>query len=416
MLNVLINAYSISPSWGSELGMGWNWVINIAKYCNVFVITEEEWKDEILRVVNNLPQKNNIHFYFNPVSQKVRDMCSNQGDWRFYWYYEKWQKRTLSIAKNIIAKYHIDVMHQLNMIGFREPGYLWKIKGIPLVWGPVGGVGSVPTPYLKNTGWKINLFFRLKNLISNLQFRYHPRVREAIKRSAIIAATKPAQEEFLKVYGKEVPLINETGTDSYECNIDKKSLNDNGRFNLLWVGKFDFRKRLDLALKAVAESNNPNIHLTICGSGSKEQVDGCKKLAEELGISDRLTWMGNIQHSLINEIMSASDLFLFTSIDDATSTVILEAISANLPILSFNACGFGPIVRSFAGKTIELTTPVQSVKDFANEINYFYNNRDCLREISKQEQLMAYTLSWDYKARKVLEIYNSVIQKAKMDN
>jgi hypothetical protein len=26
----------------------------------------------------------------------------------------------------------------LNMIGYREPGYLWKLN-VPFVWGPMGG-------------------------------------------------------------------------------------------------------------------------------------------------------------------------------------------------------------------------------------------------------------------------------------
>ena len=75
MLNVLVNAYAISPSWGSEPGMGWNWVVNLARYCNVYVITEGEWQQDILDAVANLPQQNNLHFYFNPVSEKIRRMC-----------------------------------------------------------------------------------------------------------------------------------------------------------------------------------------------------------------------------------------------------------------------------------------------------------------------------------------------------
>ena len=68
-------------------------------------------------------------------------MCWNQGDWRFYKYYKKWQWKTYLIAKEICAEVNIDVLHQLNMIGFREPGYLWKLSkenGVPFVWGPIG--------------------------------------------------------------------------------------------------------------------------------------------------------------------------------------------------------------------------------------------------------------------------------------
>lgn len=100
MLNVLVNAYAVSPAWGSEPGMGWNWVVNLAQYCNVFVITEGEWRTEIEETVEKLPQRGNLHFYFNPVSERVRRMCWNQGDWRFYWHYRKWQNARLpSLAK-----------------------------------------------------------------------------------------------------------------------------------------------------------------------------------------------------------------------------------------------------------------------------------------------------------------------------
>ena len=65
-----------------------------------------------------------MHFYYNPVSEEIRRMCWNQGDWRFYFHYNKWQQKTLAIAKQIIKEQNIDIVHQLNMIGFREPGYL----------------------------------------------------------------------------------------------------------------------------------------------------------------------------------------------------------------------------------------------------------------------------------------------------
>ncbi|WP_275564360.1 hypothetical protein [Bacteroides faecichinchillae] len=162
--------------------MGWNWVINIARYCNVYVITEGEFKDNIEEAVMLLPQKDNLHFYYNPLPDKVRQMCWNQGDWRFYWYYRKWQQKTLQIAKGIIADNRIDVVHQLNMIGFREPGYLWKIEGIPFVWGPIGGMELMPLSFLKGTSMSQYTKAWVKNVINDWQRKHHPRVLQAIHR------------------------------------------------------------------------------------------------------------------------------------------------------------------------------------------------------------------------------------------
>ena len=194
MLKVLVNAYACSPNMGSEPGMGWNWVSNIANYCELFIITEEEFRDKIEAVVSTLPQGKNMHFFFVPVPQEVRDMCWNQGDWRFYGHYRKWQKKVLMVAQQICSVQKIDIVHHLNMIGFREPGYLWKMKGYKYVWGPVGGMETMPVAYLKGAGAKSILFNLLKNIINTMQYRFQPRVLKAAKRAdAIVAATRGCQ-------------------------------------------------------------------------------------------------------------------------------------------------------------------------------------------------------------------------------
>lgn len=411
MLNILINAYAVSPNWGSEPGMGWNWIINIAKYCNVYVITEGEWKDEIIEAVKCLPQRDNLHFYFNPVDPKIRRICWNQGDWRFYWYYRRWQKKTLEIAREIIANNKIDVIHQLNMIGFREPGYLWKIKDIPLVWGPVGGMNSISSVYRDGLSMRQQVFIIIKNIISDLQLRIHPRVRKMINHSYMIGAVKSVADKMTKYYNKTIPLINETGT--YIENQTEQFINNysSGKLNVLWVGRLIPTKRLDIALKSIAYTNNTDIRLTVCGVGSEETEEKYKSLIRQLGIEGQVDWKGKVEHSKILDIMRESNLFFMTSIADATSTVIVEAISVGLPILSFNACGFGALVKSFAGETIELSNPEQSAKEFANKLNYFFNNRHILKNISENQINNRHILSWEYKAETMHKIYSQLAAK-----
>ena len=113
MLSILINAYACSPNMGSEPGMAWNWCVNLANHCELHIITEGEFRDKIDAVLPTLPQGKNMHFYYNPVSDRIRSMCWNQGDWRFYIHYEQWQRKTLEIAKTILKKNHIDIIHQL---------------------------------------------------------------------------------------------------------------------------------------------------------------------------------------------------------------------------------------------------------------------------------------------------------------
>lgn len=412
MLNILINAYAIAPNWGSEQGMGWNWVINIAKYCKCYVITEGEWQKEIEEAVKQLPQKDNIIFYYNPVSEKVRKMCWNQGDWRFYYYYRLWQKKTLKIAKEICKEHRIDVIHQLNMVGFREPGLLWKIKGIPYVWGPVGGMENIPTSYLKNASLKQSLFCRIKNTINTIQYKFQPNVRRAIKHSdALISAVKGVEQVFKNVYNRDSILINETGCNITPSTYNRKAAKENNStFNIIWVGKFDFRKQLEIALYTIAKLKALNIKLHICGSGSETQIKKYRDLCNKLNISDKCLWHGKTENKKVLELMQEMDIFFFTSINDLTSTVVLEAIQNSLPIICHDICGFGNIVDNRIGRKIALKTPNDSINDFADAIKELYNNRQILVNMQENFSYVAEKLTYEYKAKKICYIYNEIVK------
>lgn len=409
-LNVLINAYAVSPTWGSEQGMGWNWVINLAKYCHLDVITEGEWHNEIEETLSTLPQHKNLTFHYLPVSEKVRRMCWNQGDWRFYWYYERWQRRVLVKAQEICANKKIDVMHQLNMIGFREPGYLWKISDIPFVWGPIGGMELMPLSFLQAAPYKQRLFNKIKNSINEFQYKHSSRVRSAINRSSVlISAVKGVQDVLSNVYYKESILINETGV-TIDATKTKKKSKAGIPLKLLWIGKFDFRKQLPIALRSVIATNKRDIELHICGTGATEVVNQMKAMAKIGGIQHQCYWYGNISHDKVSNMMADADLLFFTSIMEATSTVVLEAISVGLPVLCFDTCGFGPIVKDFAGITIKLSDPNRSVVDFVQQILRVYEQREILNEITERILSNRESLTWDSKAVRTVELYQSIFK------
>ena len=413
MLKVLINAYTCSPGMGSEPGMAWNWVKNLAKFCELYIITEGEFRERIEAVVPTLEQGANMHFYYNPVSDEIRKMCWNQGDWRFYKYYRQWQWKTYLMAKDICGKEKIDVLHQLNMIGFREPGYLWKLSkenGAPFVWGPIGGLKQFPTAYLKGAGLKMQLFMRLKNFLNIWQLKHEKRVDEALKTVRLLISSIPDSYRALKKYkGLESIVIPETGCFLSE-DISTARF-DAEEFHIMWVGKFDFRKQLPLALQAVALAKNPKLKLDVYGNGSVGQVEMAKRMGEELGISQQVIWHGNQKNDGVMEAMRKAQLFFFTSVNEDTSTVVLEAVSNRLPVVCFNACGMSAVIDDSVGRKIALSHPSQSAHDFARILNKLEGNRSLLRQLSENCKQRQMELSWEVKARKIVEEYERIVGK-----
>lgn len=407
LLSILINTYACSPNMGSEPGMAWNWCINLAKHCELHIITEGEFRDKIEAILPTLPQGKNMHFYYNPVSDEIRKMCWNQGDWRFYKYYKEWQWKTYLIAKDICQKTHIDILHQLNMIGFREPGYLWKIPDIPFVWGPVDAKESFPLAYLEGASLKTKLFIQLKNTITKWQLQHAKRVRLAVKRaSCVISASSNSQQAFKKYYQIDSPLLNETG-----CYIQKHPIIDKSQkeyFDVLWVGKLDFRKQLSLALRSIAATKNPHIKLHIVGGGNNFIY---QTLAKELGIESQCKWYGAISHEEVQTIMQKSDVFFFTSVAEGTPHVVLEAIGNNLPVVCFDTCGQGDSINETVGRKIKLSNPNLSSQQFAMILNELENNRDMLKEMSENCKERQKELSWDRKAQQMIGLYQKILKR-----
>ena len=412
MLNILINAYAVAPNWGSEQGVGWNWIINIAKHCKCYVITEGEWRIEIEDALKEHPLRENITFYYNPVPQKVRDMCWNQGDWRFYYYYHKWQKKTLKIAEQICNEHKIDVIHQLNMVGFREPGFLWKIKEIPYVWGPLSGCSTTNMSFFSDAGLKTKLKYRFKNLVNKLQLRYSSKVRNAFKKADVLITPRiDVHEAIKKVYRKESLIIPETGiTDC--CIPNENTCQNNEELNILWVGRLIYTKKLDIALKTIAALKYlPKIRLHIVGFGMNNEEIYYKEMAKSLGIEANCTWYGKQENKTVMKMMREMDLFFFTSISEVTSTVVLEAIQNRLPIVCHNACGFGNIVTNDIGRKIDLHSPQESVNNFAKVIEELYHNRNILTKMRPNFDKIAEGLTYEAKAKKMYRIYKEITNK-----
>ena len=134
------------------------------------------------------------------------------------------------------------------------------------------------------------------------------------------------------------------------------------------------------------------------------QVDGAPEITHE-----EKTKIGNQPNHVIMDAMRRAQLFFFTSVSEDTSTVVLEAISNRLPVLCFNACGMASVIDEKVGHKIKLTNPRQSVTDFAEALNRFEKNRDLLKAYSRNCKERQEELSWDNKAKRMVELYQQTL-------
>ena len=401
-MKILINCYACSPYGGSEPGMGWNFVNSLSKYNELHIITESTYKkyiDEFF--VNNPDRINDFHFYY--IKRKLNKSLRKIWPPSYYWTYKTWQKEALQLATRLDQEENFDVIHQLNMAGYREPGYLWKLSK-PIIWGPVGGLENMPWQLIPLMRFKGKLFYTAYNFINSWQKHFNYRIKKAFKSAQyVIAATQAEKNEIKRVYNKDSILIPEVGkVDIPFVSINKRKQKE--KLRLCWSGLHKPRKALNILLESISKSNTNDIELHIIGSGTETLY--WKDIAEKLKLQN-LIWHGLVSRSESINIIKRCHLFCITSLRDLTSTVLLEALSCGKPVIALDHCGFSNIITNECGIKIHIENKEQIITDYSNAITYLFENEQKRIELAEGALRRSEELNWNDKAIQISKLYTA---------
>ena len=402
-LSVLVSAYACGPNWGSEVGMGWNWVVNLSNYCKLTVITEIDFKKSIEEKISEMDITYQPEFHYIDVGKEGRKLFWKQGSYSFYAHYRKWQKDALELAKNLVREKDFNIIHQLNMIGYREPGYLWQIQDRPYIIGPLGGFNQFPYAYFSVLNFRDKLFYLARNIINVLQMKFLQRPKKAYKRADYVILATSLGMDAVSKYSKKTPIvIPETG--AYPLQNEKAVEHKEGeKLIFTWIGHMAGRKTLPIAIKSIANvKNRDKVMLNVIGDGPNS--DKCRKLVDQLNL-DNVVWYGEVPNVKAKKIIAKSDMLFFTSILDATSTVIFEALEADIPVLCHNTCGFGEIIDETCGIEIPMVNPRVSIKLFSQAIDDLVEHPQKIKTLKTGCHQKVKDHYWSTKGAKMHDIY-----------
>lgn len=178
-----------------------------------------------------------------------------------------------------------------------------------------------------------------------------------------------AQKFKLRNHGKVyyVPGVG-IDTDAYKnVEFDKESFKKNLKLKnndiiCIAMGDLIKRKNYESSIKAIAKTNNTNIHFLICGKGPK--LENLRKLSRDLNIENQIHFLGF--RTDIKELLNISDIFLFTSYQEGLPRSVMEAMAAGLPCIASKIRGNIDLIEN--GKGGYLCNPYD-VDGFAKAIS-----------------------------------------------
>lgn len=415
-LRVLVSAYACNPYKGSEEGVGWGWVIAIAKHHDLWVIVAEYHRDDIERAVAANPDElGGIQFHYVPhkpwhyrptkvwtrIEGSILKPIMNRA-------YRLWQSDAYRLGRELHGRVGFDVAHLITYVGFRFPGHLWKLD-IPFVWGPIGGLENTPWRFLPMLGVKGCVYYAGRNIINSLHRRFLTGPKGAFAKAdgAIMAATAGIQREIRRWYGVDSEVLCEIGPP--DGAAAEPSTREAGEpLRIVWSGQHLPGKALGLALKAVAGlSTRIDWRLDILGEGPC--TGKWRVLARKLGIHDRCHWHGWIPRSEAVSLMHKSHVLLLTSLKDLTSTVLLEALSQGTPVVCPDHCGFSNVVTAACGIKIPIQRPRQLVAGFTQALVDLDGDESRRRSLAAGALARIGDFTWAAKSRKIDAIYRKAV-------
>lgn len=407
-LKILVSAYACSPDMGSEPGVGWGFVSALARNHDLWVIVEEEkFKDDIERALVADPELGkSVHFYF--IRKKRNRWLRKILPPSYYWYYRQWHRDALHLAEALHQEVCFDLVHQLTMVGFREPGFLWKLP-IPFVWGPVGGMGLFPWRFLSKVGVYGAFYYLGYNVFNFFQMKYliRPRLAAQAAGSGLITATPENQEGALKYWGCPSTVMCEVGLPR-EPDSEMRGRAVDEPLRIVWSGQHVPRKALNLGLEALWRlPGEADWELHILGEGVRTRR--WERLADRLGVAERCRFHGWLPRDRALDVMRHAHVMLITSLRDLTSTVTAEALALGLPIICLNHCGFAAVVNDSCGIGIPISSPGEVVEGIAHAIERLVRDEPERQRMARGALQRAANYSWEHKACELENVYRSCL-------
>lgn len=248
-----------------------------------------------------------------------------------------------------------------------------------------------------------------------VNFAHRHTVQELVLRSADALLVSSFDYAKSSSYRKFVsPKMHELSFGVDEVKFSPGS-RDTAKFGILenskvvaFVGGMDRPhafKGVDVLLKAIAQL--PRDTWCLLG-GDGELRLGFEKLAQELGIADRVRFIGRVADRDLPDVYRCGDVFAFPSVSgaEAFGLVALEAQACGIPVVASDLPGVRTVV---ADKITGLLSPAGNVDELAVHLRLMLENPEMRRtmgEAGRRRVLESFT--WKRHLDGLLGIYGKV--------
>ncbi|MDZ7779892.1 MAG: glycosyltransferase family 4 protein [Gemmatimonadota bacterium] len=175
---------------------------------------------------------------------------------------------------------------------------------------------------------------------------------------------------------------------------------------LVFVGRLNRYKRLDLVLRAVRAMADRGLRARLLVAGAGDERNVLERLAERLGISERVTFLGFVSEERKVDILRKSRVHVLTSAKEGWGITNIEAAACGTPTVASDAPGLRESV--VAGRTGVLV-PHGDVDALTSALISLTTEDDRWSRMSEEARAFANGFSWEATADGVERVLERVV-------
>lgn len=402
MKTILATTYAVNPYKGSEDGMGWNFVLQIARFNKVIAITRENNRQAIEEYMLQNPNDvySNMTFLYFDLPYWMRFW--KKGNRGAMFYYLLWQKGIVSFIKS--QKIQYDIVHNVNFHNDWTPSFLWKL-GKPFVWGPVGHHPLIPYQYLAPYSKKYWIKDRMTWMVKQYFWKFSYNLHRCKNQASHIWCMNESVPELLEL-SNNFSINPSVATQDF--GWEKNQTNEH--FTVISAGRFVPLKGFDLTIEAFAKmiksmpyEDKKKCQLILVGSGPEEVM--LRKLCVKNNIEHQVKFISWLERDVLMHMFKTSSVFLFPSHEGA-GMVVAEALSFGLPVVSLDNEGPGNYIDETCGVKVKKSNYEDTTEELSEALKTLYfdiSKRNNLRVGARKR--FEDVFHWDRRGEQLQKIY-----------
>jgi glycosyltransferase involved in cell wall biosynthesis len=194
-----------------------------------------------------------------------------------------------------------------------------------------------------------------------------------------------------------------------------KKSEDNDILKIVYVGLIDRRKGVHVLLEAFNEMlNTHDVKLVLIGGSVDNTLSKLRKRAEELGIQDKIQFVGRVEYNVVHDYLCSTDIAVApyqpiqkNKISRWNSRKIPDYMNASLPIVGPNYGGFAEIIKDTnCGIVVDTTDQIA----LAEGLRSLLDNPEKRKEYGENgREAIKSQYNWEQESSKLLHLVESTL-------